>query len=172
MLRAQVSTNYQKKKEEILEEMKTRKRKLSIARIDYWKAFDNVLHSWILKIPEIYRICYTKDKFITENYRKTKQYTGHWHRDQSTSKVTSSMEINCHHCSSAKHYRHSDAYWTTLAVNTSHRMVNWIMYSILMIVKRLRSMTTSRKAQSPLSKMKTLRCISESTNVSKPISKR
>ena len=50
----------------ILEEVKTKKRNLSTAWIDYKKAFDSVPHSWILKTLEIYKVCPTITSFIAQ----------------------------------------------------------------------------------------------------------
>lgn len=48
----------------ILENCKTTKRNLSVAWIDYQKAFDSVPHSWILKSLEIYRISPVISNFL------------------------------------------------------------------------------------------------------------
>ena len=40
----------------ILEDCKAKRKKLSAAWIDYRKAFDSVLHSWIIKAMQIYSL--------------------------------------------------------------------------------------------------------------------
>ena len=53
----------------ILEEVKSRKKHLSTAWIDYKKAFDSVPHSWILETLKIHRICPRLMKFIESNMK-------------------------------------------------------------------------------------------------------
>lgn len=53
----------------ILEEVKTRKRNLSIAWIDYRNAFDSVPHSWIVMSLKICKVCPTTVKFIMESMK-------------------------------------------------------------------------------------------------------
>ena len=56
----------------ILENCKKRKKNLSVAWIDYKKAFDSVLHSWILKFLQIYKIHPVLITFIEESMSKWK----------------------------------------------------------------------------------------------------
>ena len=57
----------------ILEDAKRRQRNLSMAWIDYRKAFDSVLHSWISRCLELYKVDDTLRQFITHQmtFRKT-----------------------------------------------------------------------------------------------------
>ena len=49
----------------IIEEVKTRKKNLTTAWIDYKKAFDFVPHDWILKCLDIYKILPILIQFLT-----------------------------------------------------------------------------------------------------------
>ena len=56
----------------ILEEAKSKKKNLSTAWIDYKKAFDSVPHTWIEKSLQIYRVCPTTIRFITQSMKNWK----------------------------------------------------------------------------------------------------
>ena len=56
----------------ILEEVKSKKKNLSTAWVDYKKAFDSVPHSWIVKSLEICRVCPTVIRFITSGMKNWK----------------------------------------------------------------------------------------------------
>jgi len=54
----------------ILEEVKSRKKNLTAAWVDYKKAFDSVPHDWILKCLSIYKISPILIQFLTQNMRQ------------------------------------------------------------------------------------------------------
>ena len=56
----------------ILENCKKRKKNLSTAWIDYKKVFDSVLHSWILKCLQMYKMHPVLITFIEENMSQWK----------------------------------------------------------------------------------------------------
>ena len=53
----------------ILEEVRSKHRNLSTTWIDYKKAFDSVLHTWIVKSLELYTICSIIIHFMWENMK-------------------------------------------------------------------------------------------------------
>ena len=63
----------------ILEDCRKRKRNLSMAWIDYKKAFDSVPHSWVLKCLELYNINKDLTAFLKEQMTqwKTTMYLNH-----------------------------------------------------------------------------------------------
>ena len=65
----------------IIEEVKSKKKNLSTAWIDYKKAFDSVPHSWILKTLEMYKVCPTIISFIAQSM-STWQTTMHLNHSQ------------------------------------------------------------------------------------------
>ncbi len=67
----------------ILQDVKSRKKNLSAAWIDYKKASDSMPHSWIEKTLKIYRVCPTTIKFITESTKTWKTTLNIHHADGS-----------------------------------------------------------------------------------------
>ena len=58
----------------ILEEVKSRKKNLSTAWIDYRKAFDSVPHSWIARTLQMYKVNPAVTNFITNNMKSWTTY--------------------------------------------------------------------------------------------------
>lgn len=56
-----------------IEEVKSRKKNLSMAWIDYRKALDSIPHSWIEKTLAMYKVCPTITRSIAENMKSCKQ---------------------------------------------------------------------------------------------------
>ena len=65
----------------ILEDTKARKKNMSMAWIDYKKAFDSVPHSWILKALRIYRVSPTVINFVEESMKDWKTEMHLFHRN-------------------------------------------------------------------------------------------
>lgn len=63
----------------VIQDAKKRKKNLTMAWIDYKKAFDSVPHSWILQALKIYRVSPTIIRFVEESMKewKTEMYLYH-----------------------------------------------------------------------------------------------
>lgn len=59
-------------KKAILEEMRSKRRNLSTACLDYKKAFDSVPHTWIFKSLKLCKICPTITRFMREKVKSRK----------------------------------------------------------------------------------------------------
>ena len=53
-----------------LEEVRTKKKSLTTAWVDYKKAFDSVLHDWIMKCLTMYKISPVLIDFLEQNMKK------------------------------------------------------------------------------------------------------
>ena len=77
----------------LLENSPSCHRNLSTAWIDYRKAFDSVSHTWILKVPQIYKISPTIINFLTTSMKEWKTNLCLNHSQGST--IWENIKIKC-----------------------------------------------------------------------------
>ena len=70
----------------VLEDCKRRGRNLSMAWIDYWKAFDSLSHSWIKRCMELYKVSDNVRGFLENQMSK-------WETDITLQHVNGSIQI-------------------------------------------------------------------------------